>query len=171
MIRRLIPSWHPNLRSPACSVLPENREYAVGVAQDLLDTLLDLEQQAKAGSKVRTGVGLAAPQIGQQSRIIYIRGFGMNSALFNPRIESKTAHTTTDFEECLSLPGVRLEVPRAFGILLSYELDPCGPRRQSRYQHFLARVIQHEVDHLDGVLITSRSLDANGSTVERPGHS
>lgn len=104
------------------------------------------------------GVGLAAPQIGSLRRLIVMRApdEGAVVALCNPRIVWSSDETETDVEGCLSIGDVTVEVPRAVAIQVQAE-DPSGETRELRSEGFAARVLQHEIDHLNGILILDRT--------------
>jgi peptide deformylase len=100
------------------------------------------------------GVGLAAPQVGVQRRVIvYDYGDGFN-AVVNPEIVDR-AGEIVDEEGCLSLPGLAFPVPRAQRIVVR-GLDAEGRPVRYEAEDLHARVVQHEVDHLDGVLFIDR---------------
>jgi peptide deformylase len=107
------------------------------------------------------GVGLAAPQIGLSLRLTVIKN-GANSpriVLINPKIESHSKTQKQDWEGCLSLPLVRGLVPRYVKIVVSY-YDENGIKRRKTINRFSeARVFQHEIDHLNGVLYVDRMRD------------
>lgn len=107
-----------------------------------------------------TGVGLAAPQIGQDSRVVVVK-VGKDGAaprrltLINPEIVEFFGPTVAFEEGCLSFPGLYAEVLRSQGMVCNYT-DEGGHTHQIRDQELLSRVIQHEVDHLDGILFVDR---------------
>lgn len=118
-----------------------------------LADLMDLMQRAiKQGSN---GVGLAAPQVGISKRVIFTkcrdwRGTVRGRFFINPEIFELSVRTEVEKEGCLSFPGVYKAVRRPVQIILRYEDE----RRFVRTQGFLdfhARVIQHEIDHLNGI--------------------
>ena len=100
------------------------------------------------------GVGLAAPQIGVQKRIfVYDVGEGPE-VIMNPRITESSGEWVYE-EGCLSVPGLHWEIIRPKEVLLEgYDLD--GNEVSFEADEFLARVFQHEVDHLDGILLIER---------------
>ncbi len=111
--------------------------------------------------RVANGVGLAAPQIGQQLQITVIehRPSGRDDepavplqVLVNPKIISTSKEKETEEEGCLSLPGLLVPVPRARRIKVRAQ-DAQGTVIQFRASGFHARIIQHELDHLRGRLI------------------
>jgi peptide deformylase len=116
------------------------------------------------------GVGLAAPQVHVPLRLfIYFlperRASGGPDdearplgAVINPELSALSAETVIDWEGCLSIPGLTAMVPRASSLTLSAH-DETGARFTRPASGFHARVIQHEADHLDGVLYLSRMQD------------
>lgn len=114
------------------------------------------------------GAGLAAPQIGVGLRVVI---FGVQSnprypdaapipdtVLINPVIEPLSDETEEDWEGCLSVPGMRGVVPRHSRIRYRGQ-DEHGRHFEREAEHFHARVVQHECDHLDGVLYPMRIRD------------
>ncbi len=97
------------------------------------------------------GIGLAAPQCGLGIRAVAI-GLGIDAALFNPEILDRSADVSERVEGCLSLGRREYMVPRASWVELAWT-DSHGKRQRGRAEDLLARVVQHEVDHLDGMLI------------------
>jgi peptide deformylase len=104
------------------------------------------------------GVGLAATQVGVLHRVLVYRvgPQGPIAALVNPEIEWKGRETETMEEGCLSLPGVLLDVDRAIHVRVRGR-DERGDPLMVEASGLEARVIQHEIDHLDGVLILDRT--------------
>ncbi|MBI2439650.1 MAG: peptide deformylase [Candidatus Moranbacteria bacterium] len=101
------------------------------------------------------GVGLAAPQIGIPLRLAVIEVEGKTLFLINPEITSFAQEKIIFEEGCLSLPGQFFPIVRSESITLKY-LNEKGLPKKIRAKGFLAIVIQHEVDHLDGILIVNR---------------
>ena len=106
------------------------------------------------------GVGLAAPQINEALRITVIdTGDGITHTLINPRILLKSFWQQGMFEEgCLSIPGVYGNVKRPMQILVTYQ-DENGASNTKWVGSMMARVMQHEIDHLNGILFTERTKD------------
>lgn len=117
------------------------------LTQDLLDTVHHAE-----------GAGLAAPQIGVSERVTIARIGEEFVLLVNPEILWKSENTVLGEEGCLSLPNIWLNVPRSTDIILRY-VDPKGREFEKKLSGFDARVVQHEVDHLDGILIVDYQSD------------
>lgn len=104
------------------------------------------------------GVGLAAPQVGVLKRIIVVQTDLKGQrilALINPKITKKGSGKEKGEEGCLSFPGIFLEIKRAKEVEIE-ALDINGKEIKFKAQGFLARVFQHEIDHLNGVLFFDR---------------
>ena len=100
------------------------------------------------------GVGLAAPQVGEGVRIIVIDVTAKRESpmvFINPKI-SKTEGEDTQIEECLSVPDAKVPVKRAMTVVVTFANER-GEEVKIQAPGLLARVIQHEIDHLDGKLI------------------
>lgn len=118
------------------------------------------------------GIGLAAPQAGLSQRIIVVdtREAGERFALINPVIEWFGGKKTPLSEGCLSIPGVEAEVVRPSKVRVR-GLDPDGREVEIEGSDLLAKVFQHEVDHLDGILfidrLDEREFERIASEIER----
>lgn len=106
------------------------------------------------------GVGLAAPQIGISKRVFVMdaselldEGETFKKAFVNPEIIEDIGDDWAYEEGCLSIPGVREDVKRAEALLIRYQ-DVEGNEYEEEYEDIIARVIQHEYDHLEGILFT-----------------
>jgi len=118
------------------------------VTKEIKKLLKDMEETAKSAE----GVGIAAPQVGRSERVCLAMINGRSAPLINPEITWKSEETDVQQEGCLSLPGIWLLVPRATAIAVRY-LDEKGQLQERMLKDWDARVTQHEVDHLDGILI------------------
>jgi peptide deformylase len=118
----------------------------------LVDAMFDTMDEAD-------GVGLAAPQVGVTKRlfVIHIRG-AEKRAYINPQIIETSIETSTDEEGCLSIPGVWHDVQRPARVTVQAQ-DVEGKVFQVKADGLLARALQHENDHLDGVLFIDRLSD------------
>lgn len=96
-------------------------------------------------------LGLAANQIGLPVRAMVVRLGGEERVLFNPEIMARSSELEVKWEGCLSLPGVEAEVPRAKEVVVR-AVDEAGVPVELRVSELEARLLQHEVDHLDGEL-------------------
>lgn len=101
------------------------------------------------------GLGLAAPQIGSSVRLCVIDDKGSMHILINPQIKSKSRKKSILEEGCLSFPGKFFAISRAEKVKVRY-LDETGKKRKIKAEGLLARALQHEIDHLDGILFIDR---------------
>jgi len=122
------------------------------------------------------GIGLAAVQVAEMQRIIIIElpedeeiwGSGERYVVINPEIVKESRETEVGTEGCLSIPGYIGEVERATEVLVR-GLDRHGKKFRLRPKDFLARVFQHEIDHLDGVLYIDRLVAPDRIWEVKPG--
>jgi peptide deformylase len=105
------------------------------------------------------GVGLAATQLGVQKRVIVFDVDDGVIALCNPVIVERSEETEVEDEGCLSLPGITVPVERNLSCVCD-ALDLKGKPVRLAAEGFVARVLQHETDHLDGILIIDRATPA-----------
>lgn len=130
--------------------------------------LTELIRDMQDTMKEKNGVGIAAPQIGCNLRVIMF-GFEHNprypnekpipfTILINPEIEILDEETLEAWEGCLSVPGLRGRVPRYKKLNYS-GYDPNGDPISRTVENFHARVVQHECDHIDGILFPRRITD------------
>jgi peptide deformylase len=144
---------HPVLRAKARPV--DKNDIKGAAIQKLIDDMMETMAEYH-------GVGLAAPQVHEHVRMFVAALESGDSgeaperiALINPEISIVGNGTVEDWEGCLSIPDIRGRVPRAREIRVR-AFDRHGERIELRAQNFAARVIQHETDHLDGVLFFDR---------------
>lgn len=154
-ILKIAKMGHPILLEKAKKVDDPTSPKIKSLVNDMLDTLKDL-----GGS----GVGLAAPQVHVSLQVVIFEipneeESKTNSVrlitLINPKIQSLTKNTETDWEGCLSVPGLRGKVTRPNKIKYS-GLDLNGNKIETIAEGFHARVVQHECDHLFGILYPQR---------------
>ena len=142
---------HPVLRKRTVLVQPD--EINTSSMQRLIDDMFDTMHEY-------VGIGLAAPQVHQERRLFVAGVDGPNSTMqpvvmINPEIEVIDDEKEEDWEGCLSIPDIRGKVLRAKNIRVRF-LDRHGRLQQLTATGFPARVIQHETDHLNGVLFVDR---------------
>jgi peptide deformylase len=118
--------------------------------------------------KAASGVGLAAPQVGESVRVFVASESGeVEDAMvcLNPKVEA--FGPVKEMEEgCLSVPGIRRQIPRPDSVRLTW-LDLDGKPREGEFHGLLARIIQHECDHLDGVLFFERMGEADRLSIRQ----
>jgi peptide deformylase len=140
------------LRQPAKRVAKVDAEVR-RIVQDMLKTMYSAD-----------GIGLAAPQVAIAKQIIVVdidpeEAANSPLVLINPVIRSKSADIEVDQEGCLSIPGVYLDVKRPDAIEVAFK-DQLGRPKAIRATGLMARAIQHEMDHLAGVLFVDRVENA-----------
>jgi peptide deformylase len=155
-VRRVLKMGEPLLRSVAAPVTRFDAELVTLVA--------DMEETMRALS----GAGIAAPQIGVSARVVIFelkdnRRYPHvapvpHTVLVNPLVTALTAEQDEGWEGCLSVPGMRGLVPR-FRRVRYRGFDLQGAPIDRTVDGFHARVVQHEVDHLDGILFPQRVRD------------
>jgi peptide deformylase len=128
-----------------------------GNLQTLIDNMIDTMHAAP-------GVGLAAPQVGVSERVIVVE-YGDEEdetvpkklyALVNPEFKAIPQETEVGVEGCLSVPGLLGEVERSLAVTVK-GLNRRGQPMRIKAKGWLARIIQHEIDHLNGVVFTDRA--------------
>jgi peptide deformylase len=143
-VRKVIVLGNPILRQKAKPVRQITK-----AERQLIDDLLETMD-------AHEGVGLAAPQVGILQRIFVARWEGETFVLVNPEIEWRSKETVAGMEGCLSIPGVQGKVVRHEQIRVR-ALNADGNPIVLQPEGWLARIFQHEMDHLDGILILDRT--------------
>jgi peptide deformylase len=138
---------HPN---------PALKQHAIDVDPLTDKELVRLVQAMAQAVYEAPGVGLAATQVGVQKRVVVIDVDDQLLALCNPEISECSDETETDDEGCLSLHGITVPVDRPVRCVCT-ALDIKGKPVKIEAEGFLARVLQHETDHLNGLLIIDRA--------------
>ena len=136
-----------------CDVIKDITPEVKRIATDLLDTIRNPETH---------GVGLAAPQIGHSLAMCVVVKHIKDQKpqeflLINPKITKLSPATDITWEGCLSIPDLYCRVQRSKSIAVEYK-DLAGIPQKIKATGFFARVIQHEIDHLHGVLITDKCI-------------
>lgn len=157
MIKNIVLAGTPQLRHITKPVPAEL--FGTKQLQEMVDNLFETQKACK-------GVGLAASQIAYEYRILTF-GFDMNhprypdqdpvpyTVMINPEFIEKSEDIIYLYEGCLSLPEVRGLVPRHEWVVVKYQ-NVKGDVFEQRFHGFPARIIQHEIDHLDGKLYPER---------------
>jgi len=143
------------IRTYGSGVLRSENEPVEEFGDELSEFLLQMVETML----IEDGVGLAAPQVGVSRRIAVINPEPENEKtlirMVNPKIVSFSDETESVEEGCLSVPGIRGNVIRPVAVEVTY-LDEKGSERRLQADGLLARIIQHELDHLEGVLFIDR---------------
>jgi len=154
ILRQITQLGNPILRAAATTIANPNAPFVQALIDDLLVTVAD-----------SNGVGIAAPQV-YESRALFILASRPNvrypdaptmepTAVINPEIIRHSDEKEKGWEGCLSIPGLRGLVPRYRQIGVRY-LTRAGELKEEEYSDFLARVFQHEFDHLHGIVFIDR---------------
>ncbi|MDY6979167.1 MAG: peptide deformylase [Pseudomonadota bacterium] len=156
-VKEVLKMGHPLLRQVAEPLSEFNTPELEALITDMLDTMQALD-----------GAGLAAPQIGVSQRVVIFEVAANprypdvesvpRTILINPVITPLDEEQETGWEGCLSVPGLRGLVPRYTRVRYS-GVDEYGVAIEREVSGFHARVVQHEVDHLDGILYPQRMTD------------
>ena len=151
MIRKILLLGDPRLYEVCTPVLPEEFPALQSAVTDLQDTLLDF--------RARTGFGraIAAPQIGVMKRLIYLNA-GTPTAIFNPVMEFPDGELMEVMDDCMSFPGLLVKVLRHRRCVLRYQ-DALGMPQVMELEGDFSELLQHEYDHLDGILAVMRAID------------
>jgi peptide deformylase len=158
------------------SVLSETAKPISEVTPSVLKTIEEMKKTLNKTTDPK-GVGLAAPQVGKSLRIFIAKPTDNSKIMvfINPEIidrsleqdlirrpkEDSSKKASKKLEGCLSLPNIWGPVNRSTWVVLSY-LDEQGIRHKKKFTDFLATIIQHETDHLNGILFPKRTLEQNG---------
>jgi len=156
MIRKILTVKEPALRYISKDVTTFDKK-TFTLIKDLKETL--------AVQKDPIGVGLAAPQIGRKLNAFAIKPKDEIKIIINPKIISLSKESKELIDEhnklmegCLSLPNLYGPLKRPDSIKIEY-LDEKGDKKTSLFDSFEAQIIQHEIDHLNGILFTDRLLE------------
>jgi peptide deformylase len=151
-VREILQLGHPALWQIAESVVKVDSSEVVGIINDLSDTLADF--RARYGF----GRGIAAPQIGVLKRIIFVRmeTVSFEGPLINPEIIERSESLVTVWDNCFSFADLMVRLTRAELITVRYQAGD-GSEHELRASGDLSELLQHEIDHLDGILATDRA--------------
>ena len=141
MILNILHDGDEILKRLSCSVILDDgvREFIESMKETMIDA---------------NGIGLAAPQVGRNIRVIVVKlQYGDIQEMINPTIKWYSDHVVKVEEGCLSIPGKYIELIRPSKISVSFQ-DLSGKYKRWKLKSLEARVVQHEIDHLDGILMT-----------------
>jgi peptide deformylase len=171
-IRQIIEIGSPILRERSHSIVDSPEERLRQRSQlDIQELIADLIATAQAAN----GVGIAAPQVASSVRLFIVASRPSPrypyaptmepTAIIDPQIIDRSTEMVMGWEGCLSVPGVRGLVPRHQSIEVTY-FTANGEFVQRKLTDFIARIFQHELDHLDGILFPDRVLKATDLITE-----
>jgi peptide deformylase len=165
LLRQIAQLGHPVLRAPVIPVSFPASDANLALVADMLVTLRDAN-----------AVGIAAPQV-YESLAIFIVASRPNprypdaplmepEVLINPEIIEQSAEKVKDWEGCLSIPGLRGEISRHLSIKVRYQTIE-GELVERRFSDFVARIVQHEYDHLHGTVFLDRLESSRDLVTEK----
>jgi peptide deformylase len=151
--REILQLGNPALLEKSARVSDITSTATQSIIRDLSDTLAGF-REAKG-----FGRGIAAPQIGWLKRVIFIRMHptGFTSALVNPEIVWMSDALIELWDDCFSLPDLMVRVSRARQVRVEYQ-DGRGAKQTIEAEGDLSELLQHEIDHLDGILAIERAI-------------
>ena len=151
-LKKLLFLGNPQLYEVSAPVLETELDDIRHVVKDLHDTLLDFRDSYGAGRAI------AAPQIGVKKRLIYMHIAGKPTVFINPEIDMKSEEKMEVWDDCLCFPDLLVRVERHRSCRISYRDESWG-KRELLLEGDLSELLQHEFDHLDGILAVSRAID------------
>ena len=150
--REILQLGNPALRVRCSPVRSFGDPALSGLVTDLRDTLYAFRAQNGFGR------GIAAPQIGSSLRVIFI-DTGAPTEMINPVIVRRSRTRMVLWDDCFSFPTLLVRVRRNLSIEVRYR-DAAGKSRTIRARGALSELLQHEIDHLDGILAIDRAIDS-----------
>lgn len=155
-IREVIRLGNPILRQKAMKV--DNFAEIQQLIDDMIATVKD-----------QKGFGIAAPQVGSSYRLFILNSYPTEKSpnlpkrlvpIINPKIAAHSEEMIDGFESCLSIPDKIAQVPRYTSVSLEY-MTRDGEMKKESFEGFIARIIQHEYDHLEGIVYLDRVKDSS----------
>jgi len=151
-IREIMLLGNPVLRQKCTPVKSPTSADIHSIVDDLCDTLAEFR------SRRGFGRAIAAPQIGSTSQIIYVN-FEYAGAMINPKIVSRSRKKFRLWDDCFSFPDLLAYVERNYAIEVSF-VNEEGKRKQIKASGALSELLQHEIDHVNGILAIDRAIDS-----------
>ena len=151
MIKKILLLGNEKLYQKSEEIKREDLDYINEVVRDLHDTMMEFR------SKYGVGRAIAAPQIGVFKRLVYMN-IGTPVVFINPVLEFEDDEKMTVMDDCMCFPNLLVKVKRYKRCKVKYR-DLNFEYREEKYEGDLSELIQHEYDHLDGILATMRAID------------
>ena len=151
-VKEILQLGHPTLRARCAKVKRFGTMNLIVLVKDLRDTLYDFRTRSGFGR------GIAAPQIGVKVRAVFVH-VDEPIALFNPVIVKRSPKLMELWDDCFSFPNLLVKVKRNTSIEVHYQ-NIEGERRVLKVAGSMSELLQHEVDHLNGVLAIDRAIDS-----------
>ena len=152
-VREILLLGHPKLYEVCAPVEPEEVAGLRAVVADLHDTMMDFRRRTGAGRAI------AAPQIGVMKRLVYMH-IDRPIVFFNPVLDERSEAMVELWDDCMSFPDLLVRVRRHQSCRIRYHDLDWQPQTW-HLEGDLAELLQHECDHLDGILAVARALDGH----------
>jgi len=149
--KEILQLGNPVLRSTCSPVKAVERNILEALVEDLRDTLYDFRTRNGFGR------GISAPQIGESKRVIFVDA-GEPLPLINPVIIKRSRKQVMLWDDCFSFPDLLVKVKRNLAIEVRYQ-DLSGRKRHLAAEGALSELLQHEIDHINGILAIDRAID------------
>jgi peptide deformylase len=149
-VRRIRQLGDPVLRARSEPVLDHKSPAIRLIADDLRDTL------RTAKKRYRMGRALAAPQIGAPVRVVFVESDKQRWTMLNPEIADVGSDDFIVWDDCFCFPNLLVRVSRAYQVTVTY-MDLKGKSHSMPAEGPMAELLQHEIDHLDGILAVDRA--------------
>lgn len=162
MVREILRLGHPTLYTVCDPVTPDEVNALEPVVQDLHDTMMAFRAEHGCGRAI------AAPQIGVAKRLVYLHT-GTPRVFFNPVLFAKSRERVVLWDDCMSFPELLVRVERHAACTMMYR-DRAWRLHRERLTGDLAELLQHEVDHLEGILAVSRAIDGTSFALRTEQH-
>ena len=150
-VRKILLLGNPKLYEVSENVKKEELNKIQNIVQDLHDTMMDFRQKYGAGRAI------AAPQIGEMKRLIYMN-IDNPIVFINPKMTFKDNEMMELWDDCMSFPNLLVKVKRYKNCVIEY-LDMNWEKQSMKLEGDLSELLQHEYDHLDGILAVMRAVD------------
>ena len=151
-IRQILLLGNPQLYQKSRPVLEEEMETLPSVVADLHDTLMNFRSRYGAGRAI------AAPQIGVMKNILYMCINEVSTVFINPQLEDKSNEMMEVWDDCMSFPDLLVKVMRHKSCRIRYQTLE-GKEESMFLLGDLSELLQHEYDHLNGILAVARAID------------
>jgi peptide deformylase len=161
-VREILRLGNPKLYETSEPITKEETRALQAVIDDLHDTMMSFREQYKAGRAI------AAPQLGVMKRLVYMN-INEPVVFINPVITPASDELMEVWDDCMCFPELLVRVLRQRHCRITYR-DPDWTERRLDLSDDLSELLQHEVDHLDGILAVSRAIDAQSFALRSQRH-
>jgi len=157
-VKPILQLGNPRLLKKCRTVKKNELDHAIAIAGDLKDTIQNFRQ------KFSWGRAIAAPQIGVLKRIIFLE-IDAPVVLINPLITAHSQESIKIWDDCMSFPDLLVKVSRYVSCNVIYR-DELWEEKEITCSGALSELLQHEIDHLDGILATMRAIDGSSFALQ-----